>query len=93
MLSTLARAQSTANQQPNRTHQFVDCSLIGRVLRFSHAPRFLDGWPRLAADDRQLSLCVGAEEAALMIGYVLACLVAVLLTFYLFVAMLFPERF
>jgi K+-transporting ATPase KdpF subunit len=67
--------------------------LISRVLAFWHGARFLDGWPYLAADRRQLSLCVGAEEAALMVGYLVGCVVAVLLTIYLFVAMLFPERF
>jgi K+-transporting ATPase KdpF subunit len=41
----------------------------------------------------QLRLRGGPEEAALMAAYVAAGVVALLVTVYLFVALLFPERF
>jgi K+-transporting ATPase KdpF subunit len=46
-----------------------------------------------SSDRRQLRLCVWAEEAALMAGYILSGIVALAVTIYLFVALLFPERF
>jgi K+-transporting ATPase KdpF subunit len=52
----------------------------------------LDARPAGAADHRQLGLRVWAEEAA-MTGYIVSGVVALLVTVYLFIALLFPERF
>lgn len=53
----------------------------------------MDGWLDPVTDRGQLCLRRASEEAALMLGYILALAVALVLTVYLFVAMLFPERF
>jgi K+-transporting ATPase KdpF subunit len=44
-------------------------------------------------DDRQLCVRRRAEEAALMWGYIASAVVALVVTIYLFIALLFPERF
>jgi K+-transporting ATPase KdpF subunit len=62
------------------------------VLSFD-ATRYLDGRPDFFPHVGQLCLRGGVEEASVMLGYILAGVVAALLTLYLFVAMLFPERF
>jgi K+-transporting ATPase KdpF subunit len=49
--------------------------------------------PASGVDRRQLRLRVRAEEAALMAGYIVSGVVALAVTIYLFVALLFPERF
>jgi K+-transporting ATPase KdpF subunit len=66
---------------------------MGRHLRFDHATRFLDARPAPAAGSREFSLRGGPGEASLMAPYVAAGVVALLVTVYLFVALLFPERF
>jgi K+-transporting ATPase KdpF subunit len=58
-----------------------------------HATRYLDGRPLAAAQHRELCLRVRAEEAALMAGYIVSGVVAFAVTIYLFIALLFPERF
>jgi K+-transporting ATPase KdpF subunit len=58
-----------------------------------HASRYLDDWPARAADHRKLRLRVRTEEAALMAGYIVSGVVALAVTLYLFIALLFPERF
>jgi K+-transporting ATPase KdpF subunit len=58
-----------------------------------HATRYLDGRPDCVPHFGQLYVRGGVEEASVMLGYILAGVVAALLTLYLFVAMLFPERF
>ena len=62
-------------------------------LGWLHAPGHLDGRPDSVPYIDQLSLHLGVEEASVMLGYIIAGVVAALLTVYLFVAMLFPERF
>jgi K+-transporting ATPase KdpF subunit len=47
----------------------------------------------LAADDRQLALRQEPGEAALMLPYIITGIVALIVTLYLFAALLFPERF
>ncbi|MBO0701549.1 MAG: potassium-transporting ATPase subunit F [Candidatus Dormibacteraeota bacterium] len=58
-----------------------------------HATRYLDARPAPAACTRELPIRGGSEEAALMGAYIAAGAVALLVTVYLFVALLFPERF
>jgi K+-transporting ATPase KdpF subunit len=64
-----------------------------RGLGSFHATRYLDD--RLAGSPvaRELGLCVWAEETAMTAGYIAAGVVAMIVTIYLFVALLFPERF
>jgi K+-transporting ATPase KdpF subunit len=45
------------------------------------------------ADRRELRVRVRTEEAALMAGYIVSGVVALAVTLYLFIALLFPERF
>jgi K+-transporting ATPase KdpF subunit len=49
--------------------------------------------PGRGVDGRQFRLHVRAQAAALMAGYIVAGVVALVVTIYLFVALLFPERF
>jgi K+-transporting ATPase KdpF subunit len=49
--------------------------------------------PAVAAHHWQLRLRVRAQEAALMAGYIVSGVVALAVTVYLFIALLFPERF
>jgi K+-transporting ATPase KdpF subunit len=58
-----------------------------------HATRYFDGRPSAAAQHRELCLRVRSEEAALMAGYIVSGVVALGVTIYLFIALLFPERF
>jgi K+-transporting ATPase KdpF subunit len=58
-----------------------------------HASRYLADWPARAAYRRKLRLRVRTEEAALMAGYIVSGVVALAVTLYLFIALLFPERF
>jgi K+-transporting ATPase KdpF subunit len=53
----------------------------------------LAAWPSGAADHWEFRLRVRAEEAALMAGYIVSGVVALAVTVYLFIALLFPERF
>jgi K+-transporting ATPase KdpF subunit len=46
-----------------------------------------------AANRRKLRVRVWTKEAALMAGYIVSGVVALAVTIYLFVALLFPERF
>jgi K+-transporting ATPase KdpF subunit len=46
-----------------------------------------------AADRRQLFLRQEPGEAALMLPYIITGIVALIVTLYLFAALLFPERF
>jgi K+-transporting ATPase KdpF subunit len=45
------------------------------------------------AHDRQPAVRQGPREAALMLPYIITGVVALLVTLYLFAALLFPERF
>jgi K+-transporting ATPase KdpF subunit len=45
------------------------------------------------ADSWELGLHLWTEAAALMAGYIASGIVALLVTVYLFIALLFPERF
>jgi K+-transporting ATPase KdpF subunit len=58
-----------------------------------HASRCLADWPARAAYRRKLRLRVRTEEAPLMAGYIVCGVVALAVTLYLFIALLFPERF
>jgi K+-transporting ATPase KdpF subunit len=58
-----------------------------------HATRRLDARIAPAARGRELLVRGGPEEVAVMASYIAAGVVALLVTAYLFVAMLFPERF
>jgi K+-transporting ATPase KdpF subunit len=53
----------------------------------------LDARPAPAARGRELPVRGGPGEAALMAAYIAAGVVALLVTVYLFVALLFPEMF
>jgi K+-transporting ATPase KdpF subunit len=53
----------------------------------------LDDRPACAAYRRKLCLPVRIEKAALMAGYIVSGVVALAVTLYLFIALLFPERF
>jgi K+-transporting ATPase KdpF subunit len=53
----------------------------------------LDDRPAGAADHWELCLRFRVEEAALMAGYIVSGVVALAVTVYLFIALLFPERF
>jgi K+-transporting ATPase KdpF subunit len=53
----------------------------------------VDARPGSAADDRQPSLRQEPGEAALMAAYIITGIVALVVTVYLFAALLFPERF
>jgi F subunit of K+-transporting ATPase (Potass_KdpF) len=46
-----------------------------------------------AVDGREPSLCEEPREAALMTAYIVTGIVALVVTLYLFAALLFPERF
>jgi K+-transporting ATPase KdpF subunit len=58
-----------------------------------HATRYLDGRSLSAPHHRQFRLRVRSEEVALMAGYIVSGVVALAVTLYLFIALLFPERF
>jgi K+-transporting ATPase KdpF subunit len=45
------------------------------------------------ADNRQPGVRQGPGEAALMLPYIITGVVALIVTLYLFAALLFPERF
>jgi K+-transporting ATPase KdpF subunit len=45
------------------------------------------------ADDRQPAVHVRPGETALMLPYIITGIVALIVTLYLFAALLFPERF
>lgn len=47
----------------------------------------------VGAHHRQLFLRKGIGEVALMLPYIITGIVALIVTFYLFAALLFPERF
>jgi K+-transporting ATPase KdpF subunit len=53
----------------------------------------VDGRPGAAADGRQPSVRQEPGEAALMTAYIITGVVALVVTVYLFAALLFPERF
>jgi hypothetical protein len=53
----------------------------------------LDAGPGPAADGREHFLREGPGEAALMTPYIVTGIVALVVTLYLFAALLFPERF
>ncbi len=53
----------------------------------------MDAGPAPAARGRELPVRGGPPEAALMWAYLATGVVALLVTIYLFVALLFPERF
>jgi len=67
--------------------------LSGAILGSMHATRRLDARIAPAARGRELPVRGGPEEVAVMASYIAAGVVALLVTAYLFVAMLFPERF
>jgi K+-transporting ATPase KdpF subunit len=73
--------------------EFVDAPLTRPVLRWRHAPRRVDGRPANPANDWELRLCFRAEETSLMAGYIVSGAVALVVIIYLFIALLFPERF
>jgi K+-transporting ATPase KdpF subunit len=58
-----------------------------------HAAGFVDAWPGAAADRHQPYLRQEPREAALMAAYIITGVVALIVTLYLFAALLFPERF
>jgi K+-transporting ATPase KdpF subunit len=53
----------------------------------------LDACSRSGAHDRQPAVHQGLEEIALMLPYIITGVVALIVTLYLFAALLFPERF
>jgi K+-transporting ATPase KdpF subunit len=53
----------------------------------------LDGRSLGAPHHRQFRLRLRSEEVALMAGYIVSGVVALAVTLYLFIALLFPERF
>jgi K+-transporting ATPase KdpF subunit len=53
----------------------------------------VDAGPGPTADRRQLCLRQKPGEAALMTAYIITGIVALIVTLYLFAALLFPERF
>jgi K+-transporting ATPase KdpF subunit len=53
----------------------------------------VDARPGVAAECRQPSLRQKPGEAALMTAYIITGVVALVVTLYLFAALLFPERF
>jgi K+-transporting ATPase KdpF subunit len=53
----------------------------------------VDGGLGSATDGREPSLREEPREAALMTAYIITGVVALLVTLYLFAALLFPERF
>jgi K+-transporting ATPase KdpF subunit len=59
----------------------------------AHAARCIDVDPGLGVHDRQLAVREGPGEAALMAAYIVTGIVALIVTLYLFAALLFPERF
>jgi K+-transporting ATPase KdpF subunit len=73
--------------------EFVDAPLTFLGLGSVHAARCLDAQLAGGADDRKLRLYLRAEEAAMTVGYIASGVVALVVTIYLFVALLFPERF
>jgi K+-transporting ATPase KdpF subunit len=60
---------------------------------WGHAPRPLDAAPGPGAHNREPPVRQGPGEAALMTAYIVTGIVALIVTLYLFVALLFPERF
>jgi K+-transporting ATPase KdpF subunit len=52
----------------------------------------VDGRPANPANDWELRLCFRAEETSLT-GYIVSGVVALVVIIYLFIALLFPERF
>jgi K+-transporting ATPase KdpF subunit len=73
--------------------ELVDAPLTRPGLASVHAAGYLDDRLAGGADDRELGLRVWAEETAMTAGYIAAGVVALIVTIYLFVALLFPERF
>jgi K+-transporting ATPase KdpF subunit len=53
----------------------------------------VDACSRAGADDREPSLRQGPGETSLMLPYIITGIVALIVTLYLFAALLFPERF
>jgi K+-transporting ATPase KdpF subunit len=53
----------------------------------------MDADPRAGTDHRESLLRQGPGEAPLMLPYIIAGIVALFVTLYLFAALLFPERF
>jgi K+-transporting ATPase KdpF subunit len=73
--------------------RFVYAALtLPGVVSF-HATRCLDDRPARPSDRRKSRVRVRTEEAALMAGYIVSGVVALAVTVYLFIALLFPERF
>jgi K+-transporting ATPase KdpF subunit len=58
-----------------------------------HASRYLVDRPARPAYHRKFRVRLRTEAAALMAGYIVSGVVALAATLYLFVALLFPERF
>jgi K+-transporting ATPase KdpF subunit len=59
----------------------------------AHAARYFHDAATRGVDHRQLRVRGCPEEVALMWGYIASGVVALLVTVYLFIALLFPERF
>lgn len=53
----------------------------------------MDASARAGADHREPPLRQGTGEAALMLPYFITGIVALIVTLYLFAALLFPEKF
>jgi K+-transporting ATPase KdpF subunit len=53
----------------------------------------VDVGPCAGAHDREPSLCEEPGDVALMTAYIVTGVVALVVTLYLFAALLFPERF
>jgi K+-transporting ATPase KdpF subunit len=64
-----------------------------RSLLLADAAGRVDDAPGPGAHGRQLAVRQKPGEAALMTAYIVTGIVALIVTLYLFVALLFPERF
>jgi K+-transporting ATPase KdpF subunit len=65
---------------------------MARAILLRNA-RLLDAASGPRADDRQPAVHQEPGEAALMLPYIITGVVALIVTLYLFAALLFPERF
>jgi K+-transporting ATPase KdpF subunit len=84
---------TASGRRSNDNDPFVYASLTLPGVVSNRASRYLVARLAPATDRWELRLRVRAEEASVIEGYVVSGIVALLVTIYLFVALLFPERF
>ncbi len=92
-MTTISPRPSTSHKRLGARRALVYASLILPSVGSIHASRYLADWPARADYNRKLRVRLRTEEAALMAGYIVSGVVALAVTLYLFIALLFPERF